>query len=331
MPRVRAALLYGPGDVRVGWFDLDPRKGWVLVEPRAVGVCGTDKAFYRGSYPLFVKPLVPGHEVSGVVVEGPRDLVGERVVSEINFACLRCEACRAGLYTHCPYKKTLGIDYPGGMAELMAAPAWALHRHSLPHEVAFAAEPLAAVLNAFTQHPPRPDSLVAVLGTGFMAYLSAQVLRLLGARVVVVARPSSRKAQLFRERGFRVATFEEALEIGKAEGFAGLGYDMVVEATGSNEGAKAAVALARPRGIVHLKSTPGGTAEIPQTLAVVKEVRLVGTRCGTHREFQAALRLLEQGKIHVPVTARYPLEEAPQAFQRALQPDSFRVIVEPNK
>jgi alcohol dehydrogenase len=327
---LRAAVLYGPGDVRVVEVPRPtPPPGWALVRSIAVGICGTDKAFYRGSYPLFKKPLIPGHEVSGVVVEGPPSLVGESVVSEINFSCLKCPLCRAGLYTHCPNKKTLGIDFDGGMAEYFIAPAWALHRHKLQHEIAFAAEPLAAVLNAFHQEPPREGWSIAILGTGFIALLAAQVSRLRGFDPVIVARSGSKKAGVFKSLGFRVLSFEEALEASRSETWSGLGFDMVFEATGSNDGVRLAVKLARPRGIIHLKSTPGGEASLPLTEAVVKELRLVGTRCGTFREFREALRLLSEGRVKPIVTAVYPLEEAPEAFRRSLEGDSFRILVRP--
>jgi len=197
------------------------------------------------------------------------------------------------------------------------------------HEVAFAAEPLAAVLNAFHQEPPREGWSVAVLGTGFLALLAAQVLRLRGFEPVIVARSGSRKAGVFRSMGFRVMSFEEALEAGRSETWSGLGFDMVFEATGSNEGVRLAVKLARPRGVVHLKSTPGGEASLPLTEAVVKELRLIGTRCGTFREFREALRLLGEGRVKPVVTAVYPLEEAAEAFRRSLESDAFRVIVKP--
>ncbi len=325
-----AARLYSPGDIRLEEVpDPSPPEGWALVRSRAVGICGTDKAFYRGTYPLFKSPIILGHEVSGEVVEGPEDLIGARVVSEINFACLRCMVCREGMYIHCPYRKTLGIDYDGGMAELFIAPAWALHRHEMPHTRAFAVEPLAAVLNAFRQAPPRPGSLVAVLGTGLMGLLSAQVAGLLGGDVVLVARPGSRKAGIARSLGLRVYTMEEAMEYGRAEGLGGLGFDIVVEATGTNEGLKAAVALARPRGVVYLKSTPGGEASLPQTIAVVKELRLVGTRCGSSREFKHAIRLLQEERIAIPEPRTYPLSRVREAFEEAMKPDSVRVVVEP--
>lgn len=326
---MKAAILEKPGRVVVREVP-GPKtpEGWVLVRSRAVGICGTDKAFYRGTYPLLRRPLIPGHEVSGEVVEGPEHLVGRRVVSEINFACLRCELCKAGLYTHCPYKKTLGIDFDGGMAEYFAAPAWALHPHNLPHEVAFAAEPLAAVLNALSQYPPRPGWKVAILGTGFIALLAAQTLASMGYDPVVVAREGSVKAERIARLGFTVATHDEALDQARGS-WSRLGYDMVIEATGTNEGLRQAIALARPRGVVHLKSTPGGSACFNQTLAVVKELRLIGTRCGTHVEFRRALELLADGIVKPVVDAKLSLDRAPEAFNEALKPDKFRVIVEP--
>ncbi len=324
-----AAVMYGPRDVRVEDVPVPAApEGWALVRSRAVGVCGTDKAFYRGTYPLFRKPLIPGHEVSGEVVDGPEGLVGRRVVSEINFACLRCEVCRAGLYTHCPYKRTLGIDSDGGMAEYFVAPVWALHVHDLPHERAFAAEPLAAVLNALAQYPPKPGWRVAIVGTGFMALLAAQVLAAEGYEPVIVGREGSVKAKRLESMGFTVLGFQDALEEGRRS-WSRLGYDMVVEATGTNEGLKAAVALARPRGVVHLKSTPGGDACFNQTLAVVKELRLIGTRCGSHVEFRKALDLLARGGVEPVVDARMPLREAPAAFEKAMDRSVFRVVVEP--
>ena len=327
---MKAAVLYGPRDIRVEDRDEPiPPEGWAKVEVKTVGICGTDKAFYTGSYPLFKKPLIPGHEVSGVVVEGPEDLLGASVVSEINFSCRQCRVCQSGLYTHCPYKKTLGIDFDGGMAEYLVAPVWALHRHELPHNIAFVVEPLAAVINMVRQYPPTPGDVVAIIGTGFIAWLSANLLRLLGHEPVIVYRRGSRKIDYFRKAGFKVATLEEAQEIGRSEPALGLGFDFVVEATGSNHGLNAAVELARPRGVIHIKSTPGGATLYPQTVSVVKELRIIGTRCGDWRDFRFALRLLEKGLVQIPITNNYKLDDAREAFERSLKSDSLRVVIEP--
>jgi len=80
---VLAAVLEGPKRLFVREVAVPRVEGYALVRSELVGICGTDKAFYVGTYPLFKRPLVPGHEVVGVVVEGPPHLVGRRVVSEI--------------------------------------------------------------------------------------------------------------------------------------------------------------------------------------------------------------------------------------------------------
>jgi len=107
-------------------------------------------------------------------------LEGATVVSEINFACGKCYYCRSRLYTHCPYRKTLGIDFDGGFAELFTAPEQALHPVDGAGTVeATEVEPLAAVLNAFEQHQISQIARVAVIGTSNLAYLATQVLMLM--------------------------------------------------------------------------------------------------------------------------------------------------------
>ncbi|PLJ78417.1 MDR/zinc-dependent alcohol dehydrogenase-like family protein [Infirmifilum sp. SLHALR2] len=326
---MKAARLYGPRDLRVEEVE-DPRppKGWALVKTKAVGICGTDKAFYAGTYPLFKRPLTIGHEVAGVVVEGPEELAGKLVVSEINFPCWECELCRSGLYTHCPRKKTLGIDFDGGMADYFTAPITALHDASgLAPEAATLAEPLAAVLNALSQFPPRPGDRVLILGSGNLAYLLAQVLASRGLWDAVVAvREGSPKARHFEALGLEVVTTAELGSFAR-ERAAG-GFDVVFEVTGSPDALDLAIEAAKPRGIVHLKSTPGGVFRADLTKAVVKELRIVGTRCGTFREFRQAIELLRTGKVKPLVTATFSgVDSAPKAMEKSFERDQVKVVV----
>ncbi|MGB9709313.1 MAG: MDR/zinc-dependent alcohol dehydrogenase-like family protein [Infirmifilum sp.] len=327
---MKALILYGPGDLRLEDVkEPEPPSGWALVKTEAVGICGTDKAFYKGTYPLFKKPLIPGHEVAGrVVSDGP--LKGSRVVSEINFSCGKCEYCRRGLYTHCPYKKTLGIDFDGGFAEYFVAPLEALHRIDglLDPVTATEVEPLAAVLNAFTQAPPKPTDNVAVIGTGNIALLTVHVLRWLGLEPVVVARSGSSKAHYFAEQGFRVLVDDEVFSYIREKTPEGLGFDVVVEASGSPEALDKAISLTRPRGVIHLKSTPGSQFKVGMTLAVVKELRIIGTRCGTFREFRRAIELLSKGVVKPAITKIFDgLDNAVKAFEASLRPEEFKVVV----
>lgn len=336
---MKAVVLYGPGELRVEEHPVpEPPRGWLLVRTVAVGICGTDKAFYRGTYRPPRLPLVPGHEAAGLVVAAPAGwdhLVGKLVVPEINLvdpAEMWREPCRSGLYIHCPppTRRTLGIDTDGAMAEYFAAPPHLVHvAEGLAPETAVLAEPLAAVLKAFTLEPLRPGDTAAVIGTGLLAFLAAQVMRRHGVEPVIVARRDSPKAKVFEEKGFHVARGrDEALEAARRLGRWGIGFDIVFEATGAPEGTRLAVELARPRAVVHLKSTHGVEAPLDQTAAVVKELRLVGSRCGTGREFEEALSLLRTGALEPPpLETLWGLERAPEAFRKAMERGVFRVVL----
>lgn len=325
-----AARLYGPRRLVVEDVGhTEPPHGWAVVRSVAVGICGTDKAFYSGTYPLFKKPLVPGHEVSGVVEEGPEELKGKLVVSEINFPCGKCSYCRAGLYTHCPYKKTLGIDFDGGLAERFTAPLNALHVvESLDPVLATEVEPLAAVLNAVEQYPLPATALPVIIGSGNLALLTAQVLRLMGFDPLIVARPGSPKAARLAGMGFRVVDAEEARRVAREATLEGLGFDAVFEASGDPGALNLAVELARPRGLVHVKSTPGSPVSLNMTTAVVKELRLVGTRCGTFREFEKAIELLKRRAVTPLITSVFDgIESAPEAFEKSFDRREFKVVI----
>jgi len=318
---MKAVQLYGPRKLEVVDIDApEVKQEWALVKVELVGICGTDKAFYTGTYKLFKSPLVPGHEVVGKVVEGSKDLLGERVVSEINFPCWSCSYCRSGLYTHCPSKKTLGIDFDGGMAEYFVAPLNALHRFDDSPEKGIFVEPLAAVLRALSLRPVKPGDRVAVLGTGAIAWLAVQVLKTLyGLDVDVVARRNSVKAQYFKS----IANIVYIDEVKESY------YDVVFEVSGDPNAIDIAVKIAKPCGIVHLKSTPGSLAQVNSTIAVVKELNIVCSRCGTFREFDHAIHILRKDMVKPILNHIYPLYEAKKAFEESLTGRYFRIALKP--
>jgi alcohol dehydrogenase len=106
-------------------------------------------------------------------------------------------------------------------------------------------------------------------------------------------------------------------------------YDWVIEATGSAQGLSLAVAMARPRSTIVLKSTVHAQVLFDTASVIVNEITLVGSRCG---RFKAALRLLREGKIRVAelISARMPLADAPRAFALAAAKDTLKVLLFPD-
>ena len=294
--------------------DPEPAPGEALVRVHLAGICRTDLEITRG-YLGFRG--TPGHEwVGHVVAAEEADLVGARVVGEINFACGVCPTCVAGLGRHCPVRRVLGIvGADGAFADLVLLPARNLHRvpDSVPDRAAVFTEPLAAAFEVLEQVPVGPGVRAVVLGDGKLGVLVAQVLVGAGAGVVLVGHHAEKLAR--------------ARRLGIATGPAGAGADLVVDATGAPGGLAAALALVRPRGTIVLKTTVAGEHRLDLAPAVINEVTVVGSRCGP---FAPALAALAGGRIAVAplVDAVYPLDDAVGAFTRAAEPGVLKVLIE---
>ena len=119
--------------------------GFALLRMLCAGICNTDLELQRGYYGF---AGVPGHEFVAEVVEADTaDLIGRRVVGEINLCCGGCEWCTKCLGRHCPRRTVLGIvNHPGAFQEYFTLPERNLHvvPDSMPTEVAVFTEPLAA-------------------------------------------------------------------------------------------------------------------------------------------------------------------------------------------
>ena len=167
-----------------------PPPGEALVRTRLAGICNTDREIVRGY--LGFKGVL-GHEFVGTVLQanGAPELVGRRVVGEINAYCGDCPTCRRGDPTHCPHRTTLGISRRDGvMADCFTLPTHLLYPlpDTLPDEWAVFAEPLAAALEITDRLPVRPTQRAIVLGDGKLGLLIAQVLQLTGCDLLVVGR-----------------------------------------------------------------------------------------------------------------------------------------------
>ncbi len=298
--------------------DPTPPPGEALIRTRLAGICNTDLEIVRG-YMEFKGVL--GHEFVGVVAraDDAPELVGQRVVGEINAYCGQCPTCRRGDPTHCPNRTTLGIDRRDGtMADYFTLPVNLLHLvpPTVPDEWAVFTEPLAAACEITERVPIRPTDRVVVLGDGKLGMLIAQVLQLTGCDLLAVGR-HPKKLSILERRGIRTQIAGEGV-MRKA--------DVIVEATGSAEGFATARSLVRPRGTLVLKSTSHGDVTLNLSMVVVDEVTLIGSRCGP---FPPALRLLEQRLVDVEslIHETFSLDEGLTAFERAAAPGVPKVLL----
>lgn len=289
-----------------------------LVRVRLAGICSTDLQIFKG-YMDFQG--VPGHEFVGEVKEGPGELVGKRVVGEINFACGRCDFCAQGLGRHCPGRKVMGIlGANGSFAEYMSVPAANLHvvPDGVADEEAVFTEPLAAAFEILEQVEIDFTHEVLVFGDGKLGLLCAQVLALTGARVTLAGKHPE-KLNLVKKLGIRTVLLQEW----KARKF-----DIVVDATGSASGLQMTLGAVRPRGTLVLKSTLAEEHKLSLAPLVINEITVVGSRCGL---FPPAIEALAQKKVTVtPMIEKvYPLTAGVEAVAHAGKAGARKIFLRP--
>jgi len=307
----------------------DPRRpephaalGDSLIKVHQAGVCSTDVEITKG-YMGFSGVL--GHEFVGTVVESPQsDLVGKRVVGEINCPCGRCDMCLSGLANHCRNRTVLGIQsHDGAFAELVRLPANNLHvvPSNVDDDAAVFVEPLAAAFQVLKQVRVEPRTWVTVLGDGRLGLLVAQVLRNAGCPVRVVGKHPEKLAlcEKWQIRSRLLADIAPRHD-----------QDIVIDCTGSAAGFETAVAMTRPRGTVVLKSTVAQSSiekGKPLNLAplVIDEITVIGSRCGPFRE---ALRALAENSVDVLslITKRTKIENGVEAIEAAKR-GALKVII----
>jgi threonine dehydrogenase-like Zn-dependent dehydrogenase len=286
-------------------------EGFARIRMLAAGICSTDLELQRGYYGF---SGTPGHEFVGELADGTR------VGGEINLACGHCDWCARGLGRHCPNRTVLGIvKHPGAFREFLTLPVANLHRvpKSISTEHAVFIEPVAAACEILDQIKIAKGAQVAVLGDGKLGLLIAQVLHAHGARVLLLGRHRE-KMRLVEWAGVTSEVLADQLPE--------RAFPIVVDATGSQEGLRAAITMCEPRGTVVMKSTVHGLVPIDTAPAIVNEITLVGSRCG---RFEPALRLLASGKVRVGdlISGEFPLDRAPEAFAHAATKGVLKVLL----
>ena len=314
------ALRVEHGAVRLADVPRPDAGGEALVRVLMSGICGTDLEIARG-YAGFSGTI--GHEFVGVVEKaaGRSDMIGKRVVGEINAGCGKCELCITGDPRHCPGRTVLGIvGRDGAHAEFLTLPEENLIEvpENVSDRQAVFAEPLAAAAGITEQVKISSADRIAVIGDGKLGLLCAMALRQDCENIVLIGRHRE-KLEIGREAGVEGILESEISRLGRR-------FDVVVEASGSESGFAAAVGLVRPRGRIVLKSTFHGTPSWPASRIVVDEITVVGSRCG---RFAPAIDLLADRRVDVGklISDEFALANGEKAMGRAARKGVLKVLL----
>lgn len=330
---MRAAVFHGPHDVRIEKVPDPPAPAPddVLLEVTRAAICGTDASEWAEG-PILCRPgVVLGHEFVGRVAavgSGVARLrVGDRVVSGAGISCGRCRWCRVGRTNLCAEYRTLGLQVDGGLAEYVTSPA-AICRvvpDACDDDAAAMTQPLAVALHALSRVAVGQDEAVAVIGAGGIGsfIVAGASRRASGGRVVALDLDDERLATAAAlGAGETVNAAGRDLAELLLELTDGVGFDVVIEASGAPHAPAGAIAGTRRGGRVLLVGLHGAPRALELTPMIVREVDIFTTVAHVcDSDIPAALELLAESDVAaVAAGARIPLE--------ALVEDGLRPLAE---
>ena len=334
---MQVARLYGPKDIRVQPEDNPPppQAGEVLLNIKAVGLCGSDLHMYetgRIGYTEATEPFVLGHEFMGEVVavgEGALDgshqplQVGQRVAVEPCVPCWRCELCENGHPNLCPNHYFYGL-FPedGALREQMIVQA----RNCFPmpdtlsDEVGPLLETLGIAIHTIDFSKIRIAGSVAVIGAGPVGLLITRLAVLMGASQVFSFDKLDWRVQKARDWGATHAYNVNECDPIQAvmEATKGRGVDVAIEAAWADHSIQQAADMARYGGRVVLVGIPSDdTLHLQHSVARRKGLTIIMLRRMKHT-YPRAIALATSGKVKLAelVSHRFDLSQTPEAYAR---------------
>lgn len=340
--KMKAAVLYGPLDVRVEEVPVPKiRSDEVLIKVDTVGICPSDIKNYVRTDGKIWFPYGPegyglsGHELSGTVVEVGDDVkdvkVGDNVVPEIMYPCGSCKYCKKGLLNLCQYKEHLNHGY----SEYIAVKAKYLYK--IPPNVTFEkaafSEPLAVVLHTNDVIMPRPDDYVLIVGAGPMGLLHLMVTKLSGAKVIV-SEINEKRLNFAKQLGADYVINPTKLDLQEeVKKITGYGADGVIVTIGNKAAIESGIQAAGPASTVAIFASayPDITISINPNIIHWREMKITGSYEHMPIDMQRALNLMNDNKIDptVIVTGRFKLDNIKEAFEYVRNSEGLKAQVKP--
>ena len=313
---------------------LEPQPGHVRLRVDSCGVCHSDVLAVEGMRPDPSQPVVPGHEVVGVIDAVGADVTGWKVgdragVGYLGGHCGVCVWCRHGDFVNCANQPWTGTTVDGGYAEVMYARASGLVR--IPDGLTSVdASPLLCAgittYNALQRLNAGPDALVAIQGIGGLGHLGLQYANKLGYRVAAIARGTD-KAVLAEKLGAHHYIDSAAVDPAKALQELG-GAVAIVATAASGASMSPLVAGLAPRGQLIVVGAADDPIEVSTADLIFGGRSIIGSLTGTSIENEANLQFSATHGV-APMTEVMSFEDAPAAYERMMSGGArFRVVLD---
>jgi len=350
--RMKAAVYYGPGDLRIEDRPLpEIGPGDILLKVGACAICGTDMRIFRHGHRGVKPPQIVGHEISGTIAELGKEVrgytVGEKVVVDPIVACGECYYCRRGMTNLCiPFKETteaFGYYYPGGFAEYMCIPEKAIRQGNLIRikddlalEEAAIAEPMACALNGQMLSQVGVGDHVLIIGSGPVGCMHITLAKTLGATKVIISEIQEARLNLARQFGADVYVnpMQEDLKEAVMKATGGIGPSVVIIAAPARKAQEMALDLAANQARINFF---GGLPKddhmvnLDSNVIHYKELFIHGTSGATSLQINMCIELMAGKRVDASklISKVISLDELPAMMVEAEKGNYLKIVVKP--
>lgn len=344
-----AAIYKGIGNMVVEDVPTPPiQDGELLVKVKVCAICGGDLRTFHHGHAAIKPPIILGHEFAGEIVAVgtgvERYAVGDRVIVAPGIGCGHCSYCLSGNQHLCYHRLTLGHQYHGGFAEFVRIPAIAVQAGNvnlIPDSVdylsATLAEPLACVINGQEAMQIQLGDTVAVIGTGPIGIMHAELARSRGAGKVFLINRSQPRLDRARPLGYdayislqKDDAVQRVLELTD-----GMGANVVIVTAGSEAAMQMGLAMTGKMGKVCFfaglpKDKPQVT--IDANFLHYRQITIYGTFSSAPRHNALAIEMIRSGKLNVDylLTHAVSLQHINEGLQLVEKQAGMRIVVVPH-
>ena len=309
--------------------------GEALVQVSGCGVCHTDLSFWHDGVPTrHDLPLTLGHEISGIVLDGPDEIVGKPVIVPAVLPCGECDLCKNGRSNICRQQQMPGNDFHGGFASHVVAPArflcpvpdTMLTDYTLA-ELAVIADAISTPYQVIEKSGLQPGELAIVIGVGGVGIYAAQIAHARGGKVLALD-ISQDRLDLLSAAGITTTLNTGGLDIKEIkertrelcrEVGAPAHSWKIYEMSGTRAGQELAYTLVGIAGTLSIVGFTLDKLEVRLSNLMAFDARVIGTWGCKPELYPDVVRLVADGKVLLkPFTESFPLSHINDIFQQAL-------------
>ncbi|MEP6594544.1 MAG: zinc-binding alcohol dehydrogenase family protein [Ginsengibacter sp.] len=321
---MKSVVIDEPGSVRLNEIaEPELKSDEVLLGIQYIGLCGSDLSAYRGLSPLVTYPRIPGHEVSGIIVNKGAAVpetfqIGDKVSANPYTSCGVCPACRLGRLNTCEFNQTLGVQRDGALSQYFAISYnKILKSNKLTAQEFSLVEPLSVGYHAANRGQVTEIDTVLVIGCGMIG-IGAIVAALRKGATVIAIDPDDEKLELVKSFGVKYTINANEGDIAKRvkDITNGEGANVCIEAVGLASTYVLAVDAAAFAGRVVYIGYAKKEVKFNTSLFVKKELTICGSRNALF-EFTPVIQMLEERLMPFEklISKIYPLNETPFALE----------------